>query len=187
MKTRLLAFVFAIGLMLTPALASASPMDGTYLGAGAINAGFFSITLDPYTAVIGADPDDFGVDYTGAYLPSADVLATGPYGDLGTDGFTVYLVPPTDPADTPSVIAFEGNTDEFTGSGTLSFFDLDPVLGFMTAVLNASGFSSLFGDAAITVTGILGREASTPVPAAIWLLGSGLIGLVGIRKQFRKA
>lgn len=37
-------------------------------------------------------------------------------------------------------------------------------------------------------TGFAAGNGNTPVPipAAIWLLGSGLIGLVGLRKRFKK-
>jgi hypothetical protein len=30
------------------------------------------------------------------------------------------------------------------------------------------------------------RYHATPIPGAVWLLGSGLVGLVGLRKKFRK-
>ena len=175
MKTRLLGLVFAIGLMLIPALASASPMDGTYIGAGAVETSFGTMNINNYTAVIGADPSLYAVDYTYAYLPSADDL---PLGDLVNDGFTVWQ-------SAPSVISFTGNLDEFNGTGTLSFFDLDPVEGYMTAVLSASGFSTLFGFFEADAT--LYKQAATPIPGAIWLLGTGIVGLVGVRKKLRKA
>jgi len=38
-----------------------------------------------------------------------------------------------------------------------------------------------YGD--VTLTSI----TAIPIPGAVWLLGSGLIGLVGLRKKFRKA
>jgi len=36
--------------------------------------------------------------------------------------------------------------------------------------------------AILKVTGYL-----VPIPTAVWLLGSGLVGLVGFRRKFRKA
>lgn len=36
------------------------------------------------------------------------------------------------------------------------------------------------------VVAVKGDLIATPIPGAAWLLGSGLIGLVGIRKRFRK-
>ncbi len=32
----------------------------------------------------------------------------------------------------------------------------------------------------------VGVATPVPIPAAVWLLGSGLIGLVGLRKRFKK-
>ncbi len=42
------------------------------------------------------------------------------------------------------------------------------------------------------IDAILGKttifvKASVPIPSAVWLLGSGLIGLVGFRRKFKKA
>lgn len=28
--------------------------------------------------------------------------------------------------------------------------------------------------------------AETPIPAAVWLLGSGLLGIIGLKRKFRK-
>jgi hypothetical protein len=33
---------------------------------------------------------------------------------------------------------------------------------------------------------VYAKFAPVPVPAAVWLLGSGLIGLLGIRRKFKK-
>lgn len=176
MKTRLLGFVFAIGLMLIPTLASASIMDGTYVGSGILVTDFGTTYLNNYTAVIGADPQDVEVDYTHAYLPSADLL---PFGNLAADGFAVYQT--TD----PTVVAFESSLAEFTGSGTLSFFNTNSDPLYEYAMLDASGFSSLFGFVEAQAT--LYNQAATPIPAAIWFLGTGLVGLAGLRGKFRKA
>ena len=35
-------------------------------------------------------------------------------------------------------------------------------------------------------TGYAGNGNPVPIPAAVWLLGSGLLGLVGIRRRFKK-
>jgi len=37
-----------------------------------------------------------------------------------------------------------------------------------------------------TYTGIMERPATVPLPSALWLLGSGILGVVGIRRKFQK-
>lgn len=37
------------------------------------------------------------------------------------------------------------------------------------------------------ITSFSERPVATPLPAAVWLLGSGLVGLAGLRRKFRKA
>mgnify|MGYP006308523797 FL=1 len=34
---------------------------------------------------------------------------------------------------------------------------------------------------------IYGETNAVPIPGAVWLLGSGLVGLLGVRKRFRKS
>jgi len=38
----------------------------------------------------------------------------------------------------------------------------------------------------LLVTGLTGSTSSVPLPAAVWLLGSGLLGLVGVRRKSSK-
>ncbi len=181
MKRCLIGLVLVVSMMLAPALASASPMDGTYVGAGSANAGFFSFVFDPYNLDIGANPTLISVDVTGATLPSADVLAFGPIFPI--EGVKVELA-------SDSVISFESTLPEFTGAGTLSFFDLDPVFGFMTAIFDASGFTNYFGEGTSTpafASGTFAKQTATPIPGAIWLLGTGLVGLVGFRRKKHNA
>jgi hypothetical protein len=51
--------------------------------------------------------------------------------------------------------------------------------GFHSKRYQTSNNDGYLDDAFLTVT-------TVPVPAAVWLLGSGLIGLVGIRRKFTK-
>jgi hypothetical protein len=56
---------------------------------------------------------------------------------------------------------------------------------------DAAGYYQLFSTAAHTGYGFGSIQvdvsaAPVPIPAAVWLLGSGLIGLVGIRRRMRK-
>jgi hypothetical protein len=42
------------------------------------------------------------------------------------------------------------------------------------------------GPGTVNVTNINSNASAVPIPAAVWLLGSGLIGLVGLRRRFQK-
>ncbi|PQP33026.1 hypothetical protein C6A36_01360 [Desulfobacteraceae bacterium SEEP-SAG10] len=49
-----------------------------------------------------------------------------------------------------------------------------------TVSLEADFYNSLH------LTGVEGGLAIVPIPGAVWLLGSGLIGIVGVRRKFKK-
>jgi hypothetical protein len=89
------------------------------------------------------------------------------------DGNTLLAPVPIDaPVGTVSSTGwtqFAGDVYLGEGSHTLRFF----------GDLNASSAASYFYVDAVDVNLV-------PVPAAVWLLGSGLIGLVGLRRRFRK-
>jgi len=82
-------------------------------------------------------------------------------------------------------IFINGNSVGFTGSS-------DGDIGFL-GVIDNSAFSTIeIRGAAGTVDVVAGFDnisyttAAVPAPAAVWLLGSGLIGLIGMRKKSRK-
>ncbi len=56
------------------------------------------------------------------------------------------------------------------------------------AVPGETYFANIFGTGGGDVgAGLFGIEvAAVPIPGAIWLLGSGLIGIVGLRRTFRQ-
>lgn len=61
--------------------------------------------------------------------------------------------------------------------GTNSFFD--------PATFEFSSVNVLFNGASIEAFGTAGTLAPVPIPAAVWLFGSGLLGLVGVARRRR--
>jgi len=76
------------------------------------------------------------------------------------------------------------NLVDLVGYGTTANFSLYPI---MTANLSTTTAAIRTTDALGNVTFVAGtpnpNSVATPVPAAAWLLGSGLLGLVGIRRR----
>ena len=54
------------------------------------------------------------------------------------------------------------------------------VIDSARAIWNGSGF-----DFSTSPTGPYNRTPAVPIPAAIWLFGAGLVGLVGVRRRFK--
>jgi hypothetical protein len=56
------------------------------------------------------------------------------------------------------------------------------------AYLMSRGVTGLWNDVGVSYTqiGIIERPSAVPIPAAAWLLGSGLAGLIGARRRFTK-
>ena len=54
---------------------------------------------------------------------------------------------------------------------SLDYLYFDPILG---------GCENIYTDIVLT------RTSAVPIPHAVWLLGSGLIGIVGVRRKFQK-
>lgn len=55
---------------------------------------------------------------------------------------------------------------------------------FLTSIYDFDGFGFVNLDVVMVVTS--DEFTPTPIPGAVWLLGSGLVGLVGLRKRFAK-
>lgn len=99
---------------------------------------------------------------------SSWVTFTSPIGGYTAADFFQY--------DIPGNVLLEDHPD-FSSTGSplvFGFCTLDNNLDYLTS--RAAGFDNW----SVTLT-------TVPIPAAIWLLGSGLIGLVGIRKKLRKS
>ncbi|MGD0883741.1 MAG: VPLPA-CTERM sorting domain-containing protein [Thermodesulfovibrionales bacterium] len=66
--------------------------------------------------------------------------------------------------------------------GDVSSNDMN--LTFTASTNNTGGFTSLnIINGSVIDTPMMAQSTSTPIPAAVWLLGSGLMGLVGIRSR----
>lgn len=76
--------------------------------------------------------------------------------------------------------SFNINTGSGFQSGTNYFsLDTDSISYFTTTIGCFGGIANIrFGD--------VPSPAPTPIPGAVWLLGSGLVGLVGLRRQMKK-
>ena len=82
-----------------------------------------------------------------------------------------------------------GTTGECMGvavSGGLPLTD-DGIGGSPMVAGPFEGFNANFDVTTITITGITPDTQEIPVPAAVWLLGSGLLGLVGVARRRVKA
>ena len=83
-----------------------------------------------------------------------------------------------------STVASSANLVDLVGFGTTANFSLYPI---MASNLSTTTSALRTTDALGAVTFVAGTPVfsatPTPIPAAAWLLGSGLLGLVGIRRR----
>ena len=203
MKFAALAAFLALLLVETAGAATVNFRDATTFG-GALNQPSFSASVDGYTITVTAKPkgallwwdstDGFGVQYgyeadeiesmerlkikfsTPVYLSSVlitDLFNEG-YLELGfyrLNGSGKWIKFSADPSQTPS-----------TSNGELMLL-LDPNVPVTSILFRAPG-RWRHGDHEFSVAAI--EATAVPIPAALWLLGSGLVGLVAVRR-WRKA
>ena len=103
--------------------------------------------------------------------------------DANVSPFT-YIVSLTDLSDPPEtdfntlgMLLFDSNgiIDTLFGPGNFTY-EAEPNQKYLINVFVDAGFS----------TGEFGVKVETvPIPAAVWLLGGGLLGLVGLRRRFK--
>ena len=123
------------------------------------------------TIAVGDVYDDVSCAASGACaLPASDGIKKGKY--------------PIGPAPiATSAFNTVGQTGFGTTIGQLSLGSDDGIGGSPMDNGPFSGFNANFDMTSITVTGI----SSVPVPAAVWLFGSGLLGLVGVARRRKQA
>jgi hypothetical protein len=107
----------------------------------------------------------------------------------------VDITPSLGPNVTSNLFKINGyaSGDSISSDNTIGTFTLQ-CLGLGQTVLNPKGqFAGLFNwaladasflDSSITYQSVTVNQ--TPIPAAVWLLGSGLVGLVALRRRMKK-
>lgn len=91
----------------------------------------------------------------------------------------------------------DGNNHDWTGAGgfnlTTPLWDNRDHVG-LTLQNTLTAFSTVFGDQAMIQKKAVGSEITVsidtspiPVPAAVWLFGSGLLGLIGVARRKKSA
>lgn len=69
----------------------------------------------------------------------------------------------------------------------------ETLYGLYAATIDLSGFSGTFSGVSLDISGasalpsLLGTTAPVPIPGAVWLFGSGLLGLAGLARRQRVA
>ena len=139
--------------------------DGTYQDITFISDGISSVTYDLVFYDAGATP----------VIGNADTITI--------DDFTAVIVDISDPAPHTATAGTEsallGDTAEFE----LALYDGATFIEVTswTAILPGNTYDIQFGELSGELKGV--DLAPIPVPAAVWLFGSGLLGLVGIARR----
>ena len=182
---------FVLGLALTCTMPMARAASTIYN---------FTITGD---VLVGDELSPNAYNLTGNFgLPGESITATGTFtADLGTIGSETGAVSfatlsgNTMTIDLNGTLLYAADDDDYgTGGGpTLTFaggqltdFDFMKTSSpaFNSSFLSFDDFDSMYGEwTNLTLTVV---PTVVPVPAAVWLFGSGLLGLVGIARSKRK-
>jgi hypothetical protein len=176
-KITLLALVI---LVFTAGISSAAivmTVDSGTIGVGATTTINVSLSGNPASGSGQAYAFDFTIPYTSTNFTVSNLVA-GP----AVSGMTQGLL---------SFTTSQINVSYFNApisNGVLAHFDVTGLKsGVYALTLNPAGVYDSLGDdlASSKVNGTLTVNA-VPIPAAVWLLGSGLVGLVAVRRRQRK-
>ncbi len=152
-------------------------------GAWAFTADSGQVILNQQVPVFGIDAD---ISQTGdAFsIQTHDIIYDGEnYGSFGADGSVYDATYSFAPA-----IALTADLAEMPGMQvkiTLSSFELQTESS-LNGAFDVFFGSDIAGWTDISDLTFSGEKTVVPVPAAIWILGSGLIGMAGLRKKFFK-
>ena len=163
---------------------------GTYNWSAAETFAAFTVPNNEYIYVVAWSDNNVAQGWKGQFVSDA--------GTIYSDSSWQYLLSSTDLGDSspaPSeadVIANIGNRAWLSGVNTTAYSGWTAVTG-----LNDPSAQWIWGSSMEPGSGYgeyqifrhSGPDSSTPpvpVPPTVWLLGSGLLGLVGLRRKFRK-
>jgi hypothetical protein len=163
-----------------------------------------TLSLDPSSATV-AVGDSFSVNVLGSLFPTDGVAGGGlvisydstllSLGSYSLNDFPLDFSPGNDVAGALTLVlnaAFTGAAPA-TGTGTFNFVTLnftaiagtpgtavDLTVDVLNPFVNAVTFAEIPVD---TLNGATVTVGAVPVPAAVWLFGSGLLGLVGVARR----
>lgn len=161
-----------------------APYQGTYMAElkgdnsdASMRQSFTVVSPGDYTVSFAYNLNSFDFQGSTPAEDPADFFLVGVDSSNGVGGINLLTYSINDPVGLPVTSTgwqyFTADVTLAAGSHTLEFFgDLDSPGGSRNP-------ASYFYVDAVDVNPV-------PVPAAVWLLGSGLIGLVGLRRRFKK-
>jgi hypothetical protein len=152
----------------TPVANTITSFSGANLIAGAIPAGF-DTTVAQFTAAA-SSPIAWDFNGGGTFVNSFTTAASSGDETGGVMSGTINITDNWNGTDFAQGGAF-------TGTGNGSTFSIN-----WTSLIVGGPFNNQIG-----TYNVSGTYSVVPVPAAAWLMGSGLVGLVGVARRRRKA